>query len=682
MLRIVNYLILIIYIFYTNPLLAVKSNWDGVDEAKVRIISPFSNTDSDNNIFLGLQYKLKEGWKTYWHSPGDGGFAQTIDWKNSSNVSSVEILWPKPKMFNILGLKSIGYENEVVFPLKIKLNNTKESSIFAFEVNYLTCKDICIPGKGKLELILNPGKKQITKYSFLIEKFLSKVPNENNKITGFKIQNINAKTNNFNSLINVEANSIYPFKNPIFFISSNIGLPVVEPSLKFSSDRKKVNAEFFYNEIILEKKNINISAVLIENEFAIKSEKILNPKNLSRISNIQYSYLYIFVISIIGGLILNLMPCVFPVLSLKLLSFLNYKEKKFYEIRKSFFITASGIIISFLLLSFVLIFLKLSGKSIGWGMQFQHPFFLMFLSLVLFLFSLNLLGFFEIHLPYYFNKLLPTHDKSNYSNFFNGFFATLLATPCSAPFVSTAVSAAFTQSITVMIGIFFFMGLGMSSPYIIAGIFPQSVTLLPKPGKWMIRIKYFLALLLFGTLIWITMILLNHFNYLFIIINIILGTIILISLKFFRHLRLSIITISIIFYFSLNLIPQIKINDYKFNDEWLDLTKINIDSLINKNIVFLDITADWCATCQFNKYNVVDSKLIQKIFKENEIIKVRGDWTKPNEKIQEYLNKYNRYGIPFNILYNKDFPNGIILSELLTQSEIIKKIELMKKVSK
>ena len=175
------------------------------------------------------------------------------------------------------------------------------------------------------------------------------------------------------------------------------------------------------------------------------------------------------------------------------------------------------------------------------------------------------------------------------------------------------------------------------------------------------------------------MILQNHFNYIFIIISLVLATIILVSFKYLSQFKFSAITVSIIIFFSLIFLPQLNTNKSEIDTNWQDLTKINIEELINNNIIFVDITADWCATCQFNKFNVMNSKLIKKAFIENNVIKVRGDWTKPNKKIEQYLNSYNRFGIPFNVMYNKNYPKGIIFSELLTVSEIINTIELIQK---
>ena len=178
------------------------------------------------------------------------------------------------------------------------------------------------------------------------------------------------------------------------------------------------------------------------------------------------------------------------------------------------------------------------------------------------------------------------------------------------------------------------------------------------------------------------MILQNHFSNLFIIISLFLALTILVSFRYLSQLKFSAIIVFIIIFFSLNFFPQLKIDKLIDDTVWQDLTKVNINELINHNIIFVDVTADWCATCQFNKFTVLNSKLVQNAFIENNVIKVRGDWTKPSKQIEVYLNSYNRFGIPFNIMYNKNYPKGIILSELLSTSEIINMIEKLNKDNK
>ena len=675
-------LFLSIFIFFlcTNAH-TIESSWSNGVESKVRLISPYTNIDNKGSIYLGLQYKLQGGWKTYWKSPGDGGFPQNINWNSSINIKNFEILWPTPNEFNILGLKSLGYQNEVIFPIKLSIIDLSKEIKIILDINYLVCKDICIPGNAKLSLVIPPGKANTTKYFFDIEKSLSQVPNKNLNISD--IEEIIAKAYLYNNDVSIiiNAKSKNKFINPKFFLDSEFGLPVQNPILKYSSNSKEIEAKFLFKKELINKEKFNLSFLLINNNnIAFEFLDIIEvEKNVT--SNIQFtSFIYFFIIAFIGGLILNFMPCVLPVLSIKLLSILKVSNDK-KLIRRSFIMTAIGIVTSFIMLGLFAILLKTMGINVGWGMQFQQPVFLMVIGTILFIFMLNLFDFIEFKTPNFVNNssVFKNSFNSNFKDFFNGFFATILATPCSAPFVGTAITIAFTQAYLVLLGIFAFMGLGMSFPYISIFFFPRLISFLPKPGYWMKVLKFILGLLLLCTLIWVGLLLLNHFNYLFILITILIMIIFSLSMIFLNQKKFIGIILLITFfilpvYFNFNY-------DSELNEsKWDNFSLSKIENFIKDDkIVFVDITADWCITCQFNKFNIINSKEIQDIFITNDIKLIKGDWTKPNEDIEAFLNSYNKFGIPFNIIYSKSYPKGIILSELLTNKEIINNIEIIKK---
>ena len=227
--------------------------------------------------------------------------------------------------------------------------------------------------------------------------------------------------------------------------------------------------------------------------------------------------------------------------------------------------------------------------------------------------------------------------------------------------------------------IFLFMGIGMSCPYLLIALFPKLVNFLPKPGIWMIYVKYFLGLLLLATVVWLSNILLNFFNIYFLVISLFVLIVITYRRKF--PLFKNTITIaSIIFIFfstSLQLFQQLSSSAEE--KDWVSFFTVDIDQLVAQDkIIFLDITADWCATCQFNKINVLNSDNIIKQFNENNITLIRADWTKPNERVNLFLEKYDRFGIPFNAFFSKKFPDGILLSELLSEKEIVNAINKIK----
>ena len=511
------------------------------EHVSLQLISSVESVSNENNVHLGLYFKLDPGWKIYWKYPGKAGYPPEIDWTNSKNIQNLEILWPKPKKFEILGMESIGYSNEVVLPIKLILKKNNEELLANFDIDYLTCKKICIPFRDNLVLNNQNGDGQVSKYEKIISKYIDK-------------SDYLAYSNLFN----------------------------------------------------------------------------------------QDSILFFLFIAFIGGLILNFMPCVFPVLSLKIYNVLSQQQKNINNkrVKKNFFATILGIIFSFFVLSLITVFLKNVGHNLGWGFQFQSPFFLLFMILILIIFSLNLIDIFSIDIPFFFKKYLNKiinlnkHNSEFYQNFFLGSFITILSTPCSAPFIGTALGFAFVSPNQIIFLIFFCISLGLSSPYIILATKPQLLTFLPKPGRWMKKFKYFLSLLLILTAIWLSKALLIQIN---------------------------------------------TINNDSKNSNWIEFDNSKLKELVNENnIVFVDITADWCLTCFYNKKTVLDRKKVKNIFETYDVKKIRGDLTKPNKEINKYINSFGRFGIPFNVIYTSSVPQGILLPEVLTVQNLLSTFENIK----
>ena len=675
--KIIKFLIsIILFTFYFNTSFALSSEWAVGETSKLRLISPYSQ-NSSKNITIGLEYQMQPGWKTYWKSPGDGGFAQNISWENSSNISDVKILWPTPIKFEILGLTSLGYQDNVTFPLEIEIENEFQDINLDLHVNYLICKEICIPGDARIFLDIPAGEKKINDNYFDVEQALSKLPEKDFSRTYLKNINANVLEGENLSTIRLQIESEKIFFNPEIFLHTPFGLPVVQHTISYSANNKLITAEFDFNKKLISEDSFPLEVVLkdVNHNF----EHLLSAQITKDISNsTMNTFIFYILISLLAGLILNVMPCVFPILSIKLMSVFTVDQG---TARVSFLTVALGIVSSFFLLGVCFLVLQYFNFSIAWGMQFQKPYFLIFITLIIFLFMMNMFGQFQINLPQNFSNIAfaGLGNKSFFKDFFNGFFATLMATPCSAPFVGTAITAAFTQNYITGMSIFLFMGIGMSSPYLLIALFPKLVNFLPKPGIWMIYVKYFLGLLLLATVLWLSNILLNFFNIYFFVISLFVLLVITYRRKFpvFKN---TITIASIIFIFfstSLQLFQQHSSSAEE--KDWVSFFTVDIDQLVAQDkIIFLDITADWCATCQFNKINVLNSDNIIKQFKENNITLIRADWTKPNERVNLFLEKYDRFGIPFNAFFSKKFPDGILLSELLSEKEIVNAINKIK----
>lgn len=395
------------------------------------------------------------------------------------------------------------------------------------------------------------------------------------------------------------------------------------------------------------------------------------------------SLLSLLLIALLGGLILNFMPCVLPVLSLKVISLIKQSKKSHvHQAKQGFFITGLGIIASFFLLAILTIILKESGEAFGWGIHFQNPHFLLFVFLVLVAFTASLWGIFEIDLPSGLGTWLISHEgKGKTKDFLSGVFATLLATPCSAPFVGTALSFALARNMGDIFLVFFCLGLGFASPYFLVASLPQRFIILPKPGAWMMWVQMVLGAGLALTALWIGWILSFHLPLWILFLSTAIAFIAL-SLFWVKHhkkpslkawvlagpLFLIAWGLSWISPFEVSPGPSQKYaNGNPSLDIWQPFDPKAIPALVSQGkIVFIDATAEWCVTCAVNKKLVLTDPQITSLFAQPEVIAMRADWTKQDALITDFLQSYGRYGIPFNIVFGPQAPKGIALPEILT----------------
>lgn len=401
------------------------------------------------------------------------------------------------------------------------------------------------------------------------------------------------------------------------------------------------------------------------------------------------SLLYWAFIAIVGGAILNIMPCVLPVLSIKLLSIIEHLDAKISRIRFAFFSTFCGIISCFFILAILATLIKIAGNAFGWGLQFQNPYFLIFLVFVLVLFIANLLGIFEFTFDQFTvnflnRKITDSEGKKNIfiPNFLSGVLAVLLATPCSAPVLGSAISFALTKNISDIFLIFCSIGIGFALPYIILFIAPKVIYLLPKPGEWMLKIKKAMALLLATTALWIIYILSHNIGVVQALVVAILSALTLlcfeIKAQFAKYLTLVAITAAA---FAMpnhaeKSVPDTTETSY---GAWMEFDEIIIHQLVMQGkVVVVDVTADWCITCKVNKLTVLHNKEIVEKLDGKNIVGLRADITKPNEEVMKFLRKHNRFAIPFNAVYGPHAKTGMLTSELLTKKELLELIEKAK----
>ena len=622
-----RFLILLVAIFaasIANSATAATGPWQGSDIFQARLISAVRAVGDDANIHAGLEFKLAEGWKVYWRSPGDAGLPTALDFSSSAAVDGHDLGFPAPIRFSILGFDSYGYKDEVIYPLTLELARAGQGFSTAARLSGLVCKDICLPVDETLTLSLPKGEAMPSVHAQRIAQARARIPSDGTR-AGVSISHAAIAGDTLIIALEKDAKALTAFRGDIFIEAQN-GYGFAAPRFNDGIVRISVSGK---DAAELLGQAITVTA--IDQDFMVEQVVAVSAGG-ERFIPSSGALFTIMAVALLGGIILNVMPCVLPVLSLKLSSVISHGDKSIRAIRQSFIVTAAGVIASFIALGLALLAMRSAGFAIGWGIQFQNPVFLIAAALAIGFFGLVMLD--KITLPVPSLHILKV-QKGLMGDFFSGALATILATPCSAPFVGTAIAFALAAPRLELMLIFVAMGVGLASPWLLIAVRPQLVQFLPRPGKWIIWLKRILALGLFATAFWLLSILGAH----------------------------------------LGAASKEPLGD------WQDWRPGLAESLAaDGRIVFVDVTADWCITCQTNKVFVVNTDAIDAAFVENDVVLLRADWTLPDDAISAYLASFSRYGIPFNAIYGPRVLEGAPLPEILTSHSILAGIDAAAKL--
>jgi suppressor for copper-sensitivity B len=407
---------------------------------------------------------------------------------------------------------------------------------------------------------------------------------------------------------------------------------------------------------------------------------------ITNVKPLNYNIFLIIGLAMLGGFILNFMPCVFPILSLKVFSILKTVSYKPHKTKAALIISSLGIITTFIALGMLVNILKALGQEVFFGQNFQEPIFITFLCLSLLIFISSSQDRLNLKFP---NIIVNKTTNIKFDNYYfeafsSGVIASLLSTPCTAPFLGTAVSLALSGDAILVYLIFTSIGLGFALPYLLLAFSPSLLARLPKPGKWMDKIKKFLTLLLIGTLLWLLYIYCTQRG----IYNSLGLAGLLLLIKFVIELRKGFIAnkvpklvIFCLLSFLLFYLPQFSytrevILHRNTAKTWQNIDLQEIPRLIDEGkIVVVDVTADWCVTCKFNKLTVLNLQKTLDLLSDKNIIAIRADFTNYSSDILFFLKTHEVHGVPFNIVYSKAAPAGIILPTLLNYKDLIEAIE-------
>lgn len=596
---------------------------------------------------LGLHFKLNPDWHIYWKNSGDSGAAPLWSWK-FVNAKLESELWPAPQRIPVAGLTNIGYSNDSLFLFKLNVEGKASTNL---DLEFLVCKVECIPYFVKLrkEFLVSDTDQ---KFDELIKKF-----NYPNSDLALKIPFVMISQST--GQIVAELDLPFDVKNLEIFPEDGLSFQAVQPKLDPDGRKVKVTLALQTNS----RASLDGAKFLVvadENSFEVSLKKS------------ETSFFMILFWALLGGIILNLMPCVLPVLSIKMLSFVDQTQSA-QKLRLSGWLYTLGVLISFLTVGAVLLILRASGEQIGWGFQLQSPIIAASLALLFLWVGFNFLGFFEVG-----QSLANAGSQKKSGAFLTGVLATVVATPCTAPFMGAALGASLTLPYYQTMFVFLGLGVGLAIPFLVLSYMPQALKFLPKPGQWMVTLKEFLAFPMFVTVIWLLWVLSQQIEtnglLLILLVYLFVGFWIWFSKKIKNEVwqqRLLIlgflISIGILFALPLNPPQQTKSVDQVWQNFSPDKIK---EDLVSKKSVFIDFTAAWCITCQVNKKAVLETEEIQSLFRANGVSIYKADWTHRDPIITKALADFGRNSLPLYVFYQTGSDQAIILPELLTKSMI------------
>jgi len=675
------------------------SPWERTEFADVRLVSAVAGTEGRDSVPLGLQFRLAEGWKVYWRAPGDAGYPPEVDWQGSGNLAATEMRFPVPSRFSIFGLESYGYKDSVVYPIRAALAEPGQPLTARAEVDALACSDICVPLTASLSLDLDAGPAEPTPFTQLLGKWQSRVPADLDGV-GLDIRGTAVVGDPEHPTLEIRVASAEPVQAIDVF-------PEADPA--FSFGRPEVvsagNGETLLRVPVGTKDGARldgapVTLTLVDGERFLERRVIAGEGGASSTATAppatDYTLVGILGIALLGGLILNLMPCVLPVLSIKLLSVIGQGGAERGRIRAGFLASAAGIVVSFLALAAGAIALQQAGIAVGWGIQFQQPVFLAAMAGIVVLFAANLAGLFEVPLPRFLAALGEwgggVHGGGHggghglAGQFGTGMLATLLATPCSAPFVGTALGFALSRGAGEITAVFAAMGIGLALPYLAIAALPDLARAMPRPGAWMLWVRRLLAVLLLATAAWLLTVLMAQAGGAAALIVAAALALMLGALAVRRRLGGPVTAAGA----TLALLIAVAVP--ALSDRagsaagpgsaeagavtWAVFDRGALsDRVAAGEVVLVDVTADWCITCKVNKRLVLDAEPVAGLLASEAVVPLRADWTSPDEAISAYLASFGRYGIPFNAVYGPAAPDGIALPELLTSAAVLDAID-------
>lgn len=678
------------------------------DNVRSELVSEVATVKPGEPFWVGLRQTLRPKWHTYWKNPGESGLPTEIAWKLPEGAKADPIVWPAPTRFDIGGVINYGFKDEAVLLVRITPPaNLTGPLTLAAEANWLVCEDVCIPEEGKFELVLPSGAATTPAPPAtltLFEQARRALPTQSPWSARYGVSKSGDPT------LLVEAKGLKADAvSDIYFFPAEWG-PVatmakqdatvtaegIRIPLKKGDAKTAMPAELAGTLVLTEKtadgsvkQAFDLSAKLDPAFVPTATASLANAVGAEEISLAQA-----LLFALLGGLILNLMPCVFPVLAMKAAAFARLAGHEQSAMRRDGLAYTAGVLISFAAMAGVVIAIRSAAGEVNWGFQFQSPVFSLLIAYLFFVVGLNLSGVFEVggRLAGVGQGLVSRGGTTG--AFFTGVLAVIVATPCTAPFMAAALGFALSQPAPATVAVLLAMGLGLALPYLALSMTPALQRLMPRPGAWMDRLRQFLAFPMYASAVWMIWVLTQQTGADGVLYA--LGGMILIAFAIWllrigsgasagTWMRRGLAAAAVLLAFAATL----KLDDSPATaasasggpnagvnfDGWERFSRARMaEAVAAGKPVFVDFTAAWCITCLVNERVALEVPAVRKAFEQAGVVKLKGDWTNRDAEITGVLKELGRAGVPLYLFWAPGADRPKILPQVLTESLILSEL--------
>ena len=664
-------------------------------------------------VWVGVHLRMAPRWHTYWRNAGESGSPTTIEWTLPAGVKAGEILWPVPETFKSGGMVTYVYHDQTVLLIPLTLDSTVPAGRLELKakVSWLECEELCVPGKGQVaaSLTVGPDSKPSADAP-MIEAWRQKLPRTNPGLGARAFWEKEAVGDERPVVIEWAASpgvsgDFLPLASETFDVSGETkSLPAEAGKIRLRKVVKKLEGGWPTDlaGVVTQKSGDQTAAFEVRlplgSDAGDSTPKPTAALSASGSSQPARSLIGMLGLAFFGGLILNIMPCVLPVIALKILGFVQQSKAAPRQVAQLGFIYTLGVLASFLVLAGLIIAVQQAGRAASWGMQFQNPQFVIVMTTLVTLVALNLFGVFEVTLGGVAMGAAGelASKEGNSGAFFNGVLATALATPCTAPFLTVALGFAFAQPAQIIVLMFLVMGLGLAAPYLFLSWFPQFLKVLPRPGAWMEKFKIAMGFPMLATALWLLTLTVPHFGTggplwvgLFLIG---LALAVWVWGEFVQKgakrkglaMLASLLILGLGYGYGLEkelrwrspaklAAREGSLRQEPGGIEWQTWSAEALEKArAEGRPVLVDFTADWCVTCQANKRSSLEIASVRAKLKEINAVALLGDYTLEDEKIARELKRFDRAGVPLVLVYPKNpIQPPVVLPALLTPGIVL-----------